>query len=210
LRKIFSSRQAWALFLCHFGLVGNLTGFIGSWGVPYAIEVFDMSRLEASRLMMYSLIGSIAGAPIVSWLASKHGNFKRIYAVVHVCAFLSWVGWFMSGVTPAYIWVVIFIVITGMALGGSSLTFAVLRQSFPADEVGVATGFANMGGFLSAILLPMIFGNVLDLFPQDAIHIGYHYAFLIPVIFSFMGLLGALIIKEERKEVQAAGVSSVH
>ena len=56
-----------------------------------------------------------------------------------------------------------------------------------------------MGGFLSAVLLPSIFGNVLDLFPERSLHVGYHYAFMIPILFSMMGLLGVLLIKEKGK-----------
>ena len=41
LRRLMATRQAWATFLCHFGLVGGYIGFIGSWGVPYGIQVFD-------------------------------------------------------------------------------------------------------------------------------------------------------------------------
>ena len=57
-----------------------------------------------------------------------------------------------------------------------------------------------MGGFISAVLLPIVFGKVLDLFPQDSINIGYHYGFIIPVLFSLMGVLGAIMIKEEKTE----------
>lgn len=31
LKRIFSTRQAWAAFFCHFGAVGTYVGFIGSW-----------------------------------------------------------------------------------------------------------------------------------------------------------------------------------
>jgi MFS family permease len=97
---------------------------------------------------------------------------------------------------------VILLFIIGFGNGASALTFAVVRKSFPIKEVGVVSGFANMGGFLSAVLLPIIFGNVLDLFPQQSLNAGYHYAFMIPILFSAMGLLGVLLIKEEQKEEQ--------
>mgnify|MGYP001233819604 FL=1 len=196
LLSLASSRQAWALFLCHFGLVGTFTGFIGSWGVPYAIEVFGMTRLEASRLMMYGLIGSLFAAPVVSWLASRTGMLKLVYTAVHGLVLMSWLSWFLSGTSPSYPLVVLFIVLTGVGLGASSLTFALLRPSFPADVVGVATGFANTGGFVSAILLPILFGNVLDLFPPEAASLGYHYAFAVPAAFSLAGVIGVLLVRE--------------
>jgi MFS family permease len=76
----------------------------------------------------------------------------------------------------------------------------VVRKSFPIEEVGVVTGFSNMGGFISAVLLPIVFGKVLDFFPQDSINIGYHYGFIIPVLFSLMGVVGVIMIKEEKTE----------
>lgn len=199
LRRIFSTRQAWATFLCHFGLVGTYVGFIGSWGVPFGIHVFELSRSESSQLIMYGLFGAIIGGPLISWIASKVSSIKKIYTLIHIIVVCSWLGLFLSGVKPSFIMVVILLFIIGFGSGASSLTFAVVRESFALKEVGVVSGFANMGGFLSAVLLPIIFGKVLDLFPQDSINVGYHFGFIIPILFSFIGLIGVMLIKEEEK-----------
>ncbi|MDQ0970629.1 MFS family permease [Neobacillus niacini] len=200
LRRTISTRQAWATFLCHFGLVGAYVGFIGSWGVPYGIHVLDLSRSAASQLMMYGLFGAILGGPLISWITSRLGVMKKVYTVVHIITFLSWGGLVLSGVNPSFLLVVILFFLIGFGNGASALTFAVVRKSFPIEEVGVVTGFSNMGGFISAVLLPIVFGKVLDLFPQDSINIGYYYGFIIPVLFSLMGVVGALMIKEEKTE----------
>ncbi|MFB3166917.1 MFS transporter [Neobacillus sp. 179-C4.2 HS] len=200
LRRTISTRQAWATFLCHFGLVGAYVGFIGSWGVPYGIHVLDLSRSAASQLMMYGLFGAILGGPLISWITSRLGVMKKVYTVVHIITFLSWGGLVLSGVNPSFVLVVILFFLIGFGNGASALTFAVVRKSFPIEEVGVVTGFSNMGGFISAVLLPIVFGKVLDFFPQDSINIGYHYGFIIPVLFSLMGVVGALMIKEEKTE----------
>lgn len=39
LKRIVSNRQAWALFFCHFGIVGGYVGFISSWAVPYGMTI---------------------------------------------------------------------------------------------------------------------------------------------------------------------------
>jgi MFS family permease len=200
LRRTISTRQAWATFLCHFGLVGAYVGFIGSWGVPYGIHVLDLSRSAASQLMMYGLFGAILGGPLISWITSRLGVMKKVYTVVHIITFLSWGGLVLSGVNPSFVLVVILFFLIGFGNGASALTFAVVRKSFPIEEVGVVTGFSNMGGFISAVLLPIVFGKVLDFFPQNSINIGYHYGFIIPVLFSLMGVVGALMIKEEKTE----------
>ncbi len=200
LRRVFSTRQAWATFLCHFGVVGTYVGFIGSWGVPYGIHVFGMPRSEASKLIMYGLLGAMIGGPLIGWITSRLGSIKKIYTLVHIIVLFSWIGLFVSGVKPPFIMVVVLLFIIGFGNGASSLTFAVVRESFSTKEVGVVSGFSNMGGFLSAVLFPSVFGNVLDLFPQHSINVGYHYGFIIPVLFSLIGLLGVILIKEAKKE----------
>ncbi|WP_409300699.1 MFS transporter [Peribacillus sp. SCS-155] len=199
LRRIFSSRQAWAAFLCHFGVVGTYVGFIGSWGVPYGIQVFELSRSEASQLIMYGLFGAIMGGPLITWITSRLDSIKRIYTFIHLIVLISWSGLFFTGVKPSFIMVVVLLFIIGFGNGASSLTFAVVRESFPIEQVGVVSGFANMGGFLSAVLLPGFFGNVLDLFPQQSIDVGYHYGFIIPMLFSVIGLFGVMLIKEKKQ-----------
>jgi MFS family permease len=198
LRRMFSTRQAWATFLCHFGLVGTYIGFIGSWGVPYGIHILGLSISEASQLIMYGLFGAMIGGPFIGWLTSRLNAIKKTYTLIHIIVLFSWIVLFLSGIKPPFIIVVVLLFIIGFGSGASSLTFAVVRESFPMKEVGVVTGFANMGGFLSAVLLPIVFGNILDLFPQHSMNIGYHYGFTIPILFSLMGFIGVLLIKEEK------------
>ncbi|WP_144549729.1 nitrate/nitrite transporter [Bacillus sp. X1(2014)] len=201
LRRIFTTRQAWAAFFCHFGAVGTYVGFIGSWAVPYGMHVYGLSRSDSSQLIMIGLIGAIIGAPLTSWISSRFDSIKRIYVVVHCIVTLSWVSFIiMNGKPPILMLTIIFFII-GYGNGASALTFAIVRKSFDIKEVGVVSGFANMGGFLSAVLLPSIFGKVLDHFHASESSVGYHYGFMIPVLFSILGLFGGLIIIEQRKEV---------
>lgn len=200
LRRIVSNRQAWALFLCHFGLVGTYVGFIGSWAVPYGMTMYGMTRSEASQLILLGLVGALIGAPLASWIASKLGTIKRPYIVVHIIILVSWFAFlFFKGNPPAIMLTTLFFVV-GLAYGANALTFAAVRQSFPVAESGLASGFANTGGFLSAVLLPSIFGRVLDYFQAAPGNIedGYYYGFIIPVVFSMLGLIGVILVKEEQ------------
>ncbi|TCP23423.1 sugar phosphate permease [Scopulibacillus darangshiensis] len=200
--RIFSNRQAWATFLCHFGLVGTYVGFIGSWAVPYGMHVYGMTRSGASQLIMIGLIGAFIGAPLTSWISSRLETIKRPYIIVHFVVFLSWIAFLLFGGKPPFFMFIILFLIIGYGNGASALTFAVVRQSFPIREVGVVSGFANTGGFLSAVLLPSIFGKVLDHFHNASSVVGYHYGFIIPVLFSMLGLIGGMLIKKEHQELK--------
>jgi nitrate/nitrite transporter NarK len=199
IRRVFQSRQAWAAFFCHFGLVGTYVGFIGSWAVPYGMTMYQMTRAEASQLIMLGLLGSLIAGPITGWVSTRLHMRKLPYIIVHLLTFLSWTSFLvMEGKPPLAVLMLLYVLI-GYANGASLLTFAVVRHSFPEDEVGVVSGFANMGGFLSAVLLPVLFGAVLDYFEATAsVKSGYWYGFSIPVLFSFIGLLGGFAISEKQ------------
>jgi sugar phosphate permease len=201
LRRIFTNRQAWALFLCHFGIVGTYVGFISSWGVPYGMNVYGMTRSDASQLMMIGLIGALIGAPLAGWISSRLNMIKRPYIVVHLILLVTWSVFLFFKGNPPYILLIMLFFIIGLAYGANALTFAAVRQTFPIKEAGIVSGFANTGGFLSAVLLPSMFGAVLDYFQLStgSIGKGYYYGFIIPVIFSMIGLVGVGMFKEKRK-----------
>ena len=204
LRRIASNRQAWALFLCHFGIVGTFVGFIGSWAVPYGMNLYGMTRSDASQLILISLIGALIGSPLFSWISSKLEMIKRPYIVVHIILSLSWSTFVLfKGNPPLFLLTLLFFVI-GLMYGANALTFAAVRQSFPIKESGIASGFANTGGFLSAVLLPSIFGYVLDhfQFASGSVGEGYYYGFITPVIFSMIGLIGVIFMKEPKKVIR--------
>ncbi|MCA1318331.1 MFS transporter [Bacillus tianshenii] len=207
LRRTLTNRQAWALFLCHFGIVGGYIGFIGSWAVPYMMDVYGMTRLGASQLIMISLIGALIGAPLIGWISSYLENIKRPYIVFHIIVLLCWSSFLLFIEHPPFYLLIILFFIIGFGFGSNSLTFAAVRQSFPITETGIVTGFANTGGFLSAVLLPSIIGYILDHFQSTSGSIGdgYYYGFLTPVIFSIFGIIGVIFMKEKR---QALGTIS--
>lgn len=200
LKRIFTNPQAWALFFCHFGVVGGYVGFISSWAVPYGMSLYEMTRSDASQLIMVGLIGALIGAPLTSWLASRLDTIKRPYIVVHSIVLLSWFTFLICNGHPAFFLLLVLFFIIGFGYGASALTFAAVRQSFPLHEAGVVSGFANTGGFLSAVLLPIIFGYLLDHFQSVSGYVddGYYYGFIVPVLFSIIGLFGVLYFKEKR------------
>jgi MFS family permease len=193
LHRLLSNRQTWALFLCHFALMGTYISFIGSWAVSFGINVYNMTRAEASQLVMVGVFGALIGAPLTSFIANRMESIKRPYVIVHLIVFLSWFSFLLfAGKPPLFMLIILFFLI-GYGNGASTLTFGVVRKTFHVKEVGVVSGFANTGGFVSAILLPSLYGYFLERFPGET---GYHYGFIIPAIFTLLGLLGGMMIRE--------------
>ena len=203
LRRIFSNRQAWALFFCHFGVVGGYVGFISSWAVPYGMDMYEMTRSDASQVIMVGLCGALIGAPLASWFSSRLGTIKWPYMVVQAIVLGSWASFLIYKGLPSIFSLLILFFIIGFGYGASALSFAGVRQSFPIKESGIVSGFVNTGGFLSAVLLPLIFGYILDHFQSVSGNVGegYHYGFITPVVFSIIGVVGVILFKEKRREL---------
>ncbi|MGM9951708.1 MAG: nitrate/nitrite transporter, partial [Lysinibacillus sp.] len=146
LRRIFSSRQAWALFFCHFGVVGGYVGFISSWAVPYGMDMYGMTRSDASQVMMVGLFGALIGAPLASGISSRLATIKGPYLVVQLIVLLSWSSFLFYKGLPSLLLLMLLFFIIGFGYGASALTFAGVRQSFPIKESGIVSGFANTGG----------------------------------------------------------------
>lgn len=202
LRRIFSNRQAWALFFCHFGVVGGYVGFISSWAVPYGMDMYEMTRSDASQVIMVGLCGALIGAPLASWFSSRLGTIKWPYMVVQAIVLGSWASFLIyKGVPSTFLLLILFFII-GFGYGASALSFAGVRQSFPIKESGIVSGFVNTGGFLSAVLLPLIFGYILDHFQSVSGNVGegYHYGFITPVVFSIIGVVGVVLFKEKSRD----------
>lgn len=64
-------------------------GFIGSWAVPYGMNIFEMSRSEASQLVMYGLFGALIGGPLIGWITSRLGSLKKsTHLCISLCCFV--------------------------------------------------------------------------------------------------------------------------
>lgn len=194
--RLLVNRQAWATFLCHFGVVGTYIGFIGSWAVPYGMDIYGLSRSSASEVIMYGLFGAIIGAPLTTYLSTFFDRVKLPYVIVQMLSVSAWITLVLMGGEPPYLLFIFLFVIIGYANGASALTFTVVRQSFHIKEVGLISGFANTGGFLSAVLLPAIFGKVLDHFANFDVTTAYQYGLYIPLSFAIIGLIGVFMLYE--------------
>jgi MFS family permease len=199
LRRVVSDRVAWATFLCHFGVMGSYIGYTSLWAVPYYMNVYGVSRAGAAQFVLVGFVGSMIGGPIVGMVSDKLGERKRLYVLVQTVSTAAWaVIPLAHGVPPTWLaYLVIFVL--GFGCGASLLTFASIRDLVPRERSGITAGFANTGGFLSAVLLPIAFGAVIDLVGHGqpalpSMERAYGFAFLVPTLFSACGLIGSLLL----------------
>lgn len=206
LKYVVRDRVAWSTFACHSGAMGAYLGFTSIWAVPYFMDTYSMSRVAATTLTFTAFVGAMVGGPIIGSTSDRLGKRRVPYVVLQSIGLLSWLSFsvFRGHPPEGVAYVAMFLV--GTVCGGSLLTFAVIRDQTPPDRGGVTSGFANTGGYVSAVLVPVLFGAVIDWFgggaanggtvPGDALNHAYAIAFLIPAFFSAVGVIGSSTIRD--------------
>ncbi|WP_051330830.1 MFS transporter [Aneurinibacillus terranovensis] len=196
LREVLCKKQSWPPFLCHFGIVGTYAGFISLWAVPFLLDIYGMSRTAAAGMVGVGLIGASIGGPITGMLSDKMRERRKPYIFLQAMVVIMWALFLVTGVRPPIWAMYCLFFLLGFGNGGSMLTFASIRETFPPTQVGVLSGLANTGGFLSAVLVPPIMGKILDDLGMHAAS-SYQIAFIVPCVFSLIGLLGALLLPKK-------------
>ncbi|MDP9727618.1 MFS transporter [Alicyclobacillus tolerans] len=202
LSTVIQDRNAWATFFCHFSAVGTYIGFVGLWAVPYFEHTYAVNRSLATTFTLTAFVGALIGGPLAGTLTDRIGSRRGTYIVLQVFICLSWLSVPLFAGQPPVLIAYMLMFVLGLGSGGSLLTFAVIRDQTPAERAGVTSGFANTGGFLSAVLLPVLFGALYDAHLRQGIHTAYAVAFLVPTGFTLLGVIGSLFIRERRQAFQ--------
>ena len=161
---IFKSSGFWMITLSYFFTSGPGLSFQGLWSVPYLIDVYGYTRLQAGATLMALPLGFIIGSPLLGILADRlRIGRKKILLLTLLPSVAFWCLLFLSGgkVNSAFIIPLFFLM--GVFGGGSlSLYMTILKEFFPPRLTGTAVGFMNPAGFLAAALFQPFTGYLMD------------------------------------------------
>lgn len=76
------------MFLKH----GPLMGYQGLWGVPYFMDVYQMTKVQAGSLLMWISIGYIVGGPVIGRVSDRQGlSLRSLLIGTSALYWLSWI-----------------------------------------------------------------------------------------------------------------------
>lgn len=204
---VLGNRHTWPPVMAAACVYGVFMAFAGIWGVPYFMQVYGMSRVEASNLLLPLVAGNMVGGPLVGFLSDRLGYRRWPYtgaAALFLAAWLALTLW-DGGRPPAWALYPIAVAV-GMGMSGVTISVACVREVSPPHMTGIAAGFANAGPFVGAALMQPAFGWVLDSHWQGAMAQGvkvyplsaYQSAFWLCAAVLAAGLALTLLIRETR------------
>ncbi len=182
--QVLKSGHFWVLSIIFFSFYGTLMTLQGLWATPFLMTALGVDRIFASKLNMLIPVGAIMGAPFIGWLIDRFSlNKKIILTVILTLYTLTWVGvTFFS----SQLWTVglsLVMLLMGIVAGGFiSTLWGIVRDTLPAEILGLTSGILNQAPFLGVGAFQVLTGAVLDragrvgdLYPLS----GFKNAFLI-------------------------------
>ena len=191
----------WPLALCSFLGAGVSLSFVGLWGGPFLMHVYGMPKAQAGAVLSMFAIGLIIGAPTMSWLSDRvlHSR-KKVIVLGQILALFVFIPLaFFTGNFPKgtlYIWCFAYsFVLSGMAAVG----YSSVKELFPQQISGTATGLMNIFPFAGAALGQPLIGWYLDSFGSiDGRYSADAYSAVFKVC--LIAILGALVASTLVKE----------
>lgn len=205
LRMVLTNKYTWPAFLVGM-LYGPFVTFIGTWAVPYLMQVYDLSRKAAANFAFVGTVGMLIGCPAVGVISDKIMRRRRLPIVVFAVAnLITWaVLTFWNGGKPPLETLYPICFFMGLWGGAEILSHACVKEVNSPDVAGIAMGFTNTGVFLGPVVLQPLFGYMLDLhgimsegsrvYPLEA----YQAGFILCLLTSAVIIAGAFLLKETR------------
>ena len=157
------SAGTWLGFWAHLISAFSLHVFTLMWGYPFLVEAQGLSPTQAGSLLSLSVLVAILSGPVIGELTARHRD--RRLTIVLVVAGCTLAGWAIAllPATPRPLWqLAVFVALISLGGPTSLVGLDYAASSSPPARMGSATGVANAGAFVGAVVVMLGVGAVLD------------------------------------------------
>ncbi len=142
-------------------LMGAIDSSIVNVALPHMRGTLGASIQEITWVSTGYIVAMVIVMPLVAWLGTVFGR-KRVYLF---CLGLFLVGSFFCGAARSLSTLVIFRIVQGLGAGALQPTEqAILRETFPLEEQGMAMGLYGLAVMIGPALGPTLGGYIVDNF----------------------------------------------
>jgi MFS family permease len=137
---------------------GILIAFQGLWGVPYLIDVYQMTQVEASYLITTLAIGICISAPLFGYLSDRVLRARKPIVRLGIVFFtLMWIP--LAFKTPDLSKGFLYVIYFGLGFfhGALPVSITMIQETTETDKVGITLGYTNSYLILGiAVFQPLI------------------------------------------------------
>jgi len=157
-KTIIRNRQITKVSIMMFLEFGILIAFQGLWGIPYLIDVYQMTQVEASYLITTLAIGICISAPLFGYLSDRVLRARK--PIVRLGIVLFTVMWIpLAFKTPDLSKGLLYLIYFGLGFfhGALPVSITMVQEITEKDKVGITLGYTNSYLILGiAVFQPLI------------------------------------------------------
>lgn len=205
---VLKNRRIWPPCLIAASSYGTLLLFQGAWGVPYFMQVYNMTRDSAANFVILMTVGAMVGIVTITYISDRLQR-RRLPAIFCSLIYLSlWIILALwNGGKPPIIALYPICFFLGFFASIQALTHASAKEAVPSPIAGMALGVVNMSIFLFAAILQIVFGYLLDLGWQGAMLQGarlypleaFQSGLILVAFAASTYVIGALLLRETQR-----------
>jgi sugar phosphate permease len=205
-KLVIRNPQNWWIGFYSFTVWAPVLGFSALWGVAFLSQNSGINTILAAKAVSFSWLGVALGSPLIGWFSEL---INRRCIVLAVPALIGAVSIstiiYVPNIPSAILDILMFCV--GIASGGQTLAFAVVKDNNQRFICSTANGLNNMLIVSSGMLFQPLIGKLLDLNWHGLIASGvrvydlhaYHTAFfLLPTCYLIACVVSLVFIKETK------------
>lgn len=210
LRQTFSSgMKFWPLSIWFFFMYGSLMVYQGLWGGPFFRDVLGWDQGTYAGILSLIAVGMIFGCPIAGYLSDRvlKSRKKVLIAGTAVYIVLWGIIWSQAGnITSTTAYTLIHFLF-GFFGGFFVVSYAQVKEWFPASIVGTATGAYNIFPFLGGAIFMTVTGKMMEVSEGSVASVAqYKSVWLLMFACMVFAFLCLLVSKEKSAETVAAPV----
>ncbi|KTD22991.1 major facilitator superfamily (MFS) transporter [Legionella lansingensis] len=203
IKQVITNRQI--LVLCFLAglMVGPLEGFADVWGSAFIMQVYGFDKGLASYLPSMIFIGMCFGAPVLSYVAEKTGNYLGVIigaGLFMMLIFMALISHALTATTMTFGFIIV-----GVCSAYQILAIYKASTYVPEHVAGITTAVANMIIMSFGYAFHTIIGLIINSFGGTKVSGAFIYGLgIIPVTLGFavIGFFG-LFYQERFRVAQA-------
>jgi len=197
LRAALRSKGIWPATALGALFSGAQLTFTGAWGVPWLVDVYGLSRNEASAIVSLVVIGAMTGGVMIGKFSDMVGARRWPLILVGSLNVAAWsvIVFWGSGMPPLVI-LKPTLLLMGIFSMAMVLCIAVTKETNNPRYTGVALSVLNMGFFIGIAAYPPAMGAMIDLLSSYSPAIQYRGALSLCLAGAVVGLALAFRVPE--------------
>lgn len=195
--SILKNKNTWPpliVYGCFYGTYLLITGFYGS---SMIMLFYNYSVIQASRCILFTVLGCAIGSVIVGIVSDKLRNRRFIEFGTGCFFLLTWIIllFCIGKVSMIITYQIMFFI--GFFSCAYAVCWSCVKEYNDIEYVGSSTSIANMGGYLGSILVPTIIGII---YSKAVVNVGqikaYNSIIIGAIVINLIGLIFAWFVKE--------------